>query len=92
MRVALGQINPTVGDFTGNAAKIVEFSKTIDGKVFRARLWSVTNEEGLTLAFPDSANDEPASLPVSLVGGLDTAKATSKQLIEIYDEIGITFP
>ncbi len=73
-------------------AKIVEFLKTIDGKIFRARLWSVTNEEGLTLAFPDSANDEPASLPVSLVGGLDTAKATGKQLIEIYDEIGITFP
>jgi NAD+ synthase (glutamine-hydrolysing) len=26
MKVALGQINPTVGDFAGNAAKIVEFS------------------------------------------------------------------
>ena len=27
MKIALGQINPTVGDFTGNAAKIVEFSQ-----------------------------------------------------------------
>ena len=27
MKVALGQINPTVGDFSGNAAKIVEFSR-----------------------------------------------------------------
>ena len=27
MKIALGQINPTVGDFSGNAAKIVEFSK-----------------------------------------------------------------
>ena len=26
MKIALGQINPTVGDFGGNAAKIVEFS------------------------------------------------------------------
>ena len=26
MKIALGQINPTVGDFAGNAAKIVEFS------------------------------------------------------------------
>ena len=26
MKIALGQINPTVGDFSGNAAKIVEFS------------------------------------------------------------------
>ena len=26
VRIALGQINPTVGDFAGNAAKIVEFS------------------------------------------------------------------
>ena len=73
-------------------AKIVEFSKTIAGKIFRARLWSVTNAEGLTLAFPDSANDEPASLPVTLVGALDTAKLTGTQLIEIYDEIGLVFP
>lgn len=27
MKVALGQINPTVGDFSGNAAKIVAFSR-----------------------------------------------------------------
>ena len=27
MKIALGQINPTVGDFTGNAAKIVDFSR-----------------------------------------------------------------
>ncbi len=26
VKIALGQINPTVGDFTGNAAKIIEFS------------------------------------------------------------------
>ena len=26
MKIALGQINPTVGDFAGNAAKIIEFS------------------------------------------------------------------
>ena len=26
MKIALGQINPTVGDFSGNAAKIVQFS------------------------------------------------------------------
>lgn len=27
MKIALGQINPTVGDFSGNVAKIVEFSQ-----------------------------------------------------------------
>ncbi|MGA2414467.1 MAG: NAD+ synthase [Candidatus Sulfotelmatobacter sp.] len=27
MKIALGQINPTVGDFSGNGAKIVEFSR-----------------------------------------------------------------
>lgn len=83
----------TMGDKSAElVAKIVEFSKTIGGKVFRARLWSVTNEAGLTLGFPDSANDEPLSLPVTLVGGLDTTKAAGEQLIEIYDEIGVTFP
>ncbi len=27
MKIALGQINPTVGDFSGNAARIIEFSQ-----------------------------------------------------------------
>ena len=27
MKIALGQINPTVGDFSGNAARIIEFSR-----------------------------------------------------------------
>ena len=27
MKIALGQINPTVGDFAGNAAKMIEFSR-----------------------------------------------------------------
>ncbi|HEX7894710.1 MAG TPA: nitrilase-related carbon-nitrogen hydrolase, partial [Terriglobales bacterium] len=27
MKIALGQINPTVGDFAGNSAKILEFSR-----------------------------------------------------------------
>ncbi len=27
MKIALGQINPTVGDFTGNAARIIDFSR-----------------------------------------------------------------
>lgn len=71
-------------------AKIVEFSKTIDSKVFRARLWSATNESGFALAFPDSANDDPASMQITMSGGLDTGRATGKQLIEIYDEVGLS--
>ena len=27
MKIALGQINPTIGDFTGNSAKIIEFAR-----------------------------------------------------------------
>ncbi len=27
VKIALGQINPTVGDFSGNAAKIIDFSR-----------------------------------------------------------------
>jgi hypothetical protein len=70
--------------------KIVEFSKTQDGKVFRARLWAASNEEGIQFTFPDSAGDEPSSVPITLAGGLDTDRATGKQLIEVYDEIGVT--
>ncbi|HUD65876.1 MAG TPA: NAD+ synthase [Candidatus Sulfotelmatobacter sp.] len=31
MKIALGQINPTVGDFSGNVAKIVDFSRRAQG-------------------------------------------------------------
>ena len=31
MKIALGQINPTVGDFSGNAAKIIQFSRQARG-------------------------------------------------------------
>ena len=31
MKIALGQINPTVGDFSGNAGKIIEFSQRARG-------------------------------------------------------------
>jgi NAD+ synthase (glutamine-hydrolysing) len=27
VKIALGQINPTIGDFTGNSQKIVEFAR-----------------------------------------------------------------
>lgn len=70
--------------------KIVQFSKTIATKVFRARLWSATNDAGLTLMFNDSAGDEPASMPVTMTGGIDTTRAAGEQLIEVYDEIGLS--
>ncbi len=31
MKIALGQINPTVGDFTGNAARMIDFSRRAQG-------------------------------------------------------------
>jgi NAD+ synthase (glutamine-hydrolysing) len=31
VKIALGQINPTVGDFSGNAAKIIDFSRRAKG-------------------------------------------------------------
>jgi NAD+ synthase (glutamine-hydrolysing) len=31
VKIALGQINPTVGDFSGNAAKIIDFSRRAQG-------------------------------------------------------------
>ena len=70
--------------------KIVEFSVINNGKTFRIRLWSVTNEAGLVFAFPDADTEDVASLPVTLKGGLDASKATGEQLVEIYDEIGLT--
>ena len=71
-------------------AKVVQFSKTINGKVFRVRLWSATNSGGITLGFPDSSSDEPASMEIIMKGTLDTTKATGEQLVEIYDELGLS--
>jgi len=70
--------------------KIVQFSKTINGLVYRARLWSAVNEGGFSLAFPDSASDDPASMAITLSGAIDTTRASGDQLIEIYDELGLT--
>ena len=36
MKIALGQINPTIGDFTGNLSKIIEASRR--GAAMGARL------------------------------------------------------
>jgi len=71
-------------------SKIVELEKTIDGSIFRVRLWAAVNQNGLTIAFPASANDNPATLPVQITGSLDTSKASGEQLLEIYDEIGLS--
>ncbi len=70
--------------------KIVEFSMLNSGKLYRARLWSVTNEAGLTIGFPDAASDDLTSMPVNLKGGLDATRASGEQLIELYDEIGLS--
>jgi NAD+ synthase (glutamine-hydrolysing) len=32
VKIALGQINPTIGDFTGNAQKIIEFARCAQGQ------------------------------------------------------------
>lgn len=71
-------------------AKIVQFSMTNDGLEYRVRLWSVSNEAGLTLGFPDSDTEDLATMPMVLKGGLDTTRGSGEQLVEIYDEIGIT--
>lgn len=69
--------------------KIVEFEKTIGGKLFRVRLWSAVNTNGIQFAFPPSDNDSPTTIPVELEGSLDTSRASGGQLLDVYDEIGV---
>lgn len=69
--------------------KILRFELVNDGKYFRATLYSVKNESGITLQFPSAQNDNPAVYPVSLIGRLDTSRSDKDQLIAIYDEIGV---
>ncbi len=69
--------------------KIVEVEKIVQGKKFRVRLWSARNEGGLELSFPAANSDDPATLPVTVTGKLDTNRVDGEQLIDIYDEIGV---
>lgn len=69
--------------------KIVEIEKTIGGKIFRVRLWSAVNTNGITIAFPPADNDSVATIPIELEGSIDTTKSDGEQLLDIYDEIGV---
>ena len=69
--------------------KIVEIEKTIGGKIFRVRLWSAVNTNGITIAFPPADNDSVATIPIQLEGSIDTTKTDGEQLLDIYDEIGV---
>lgn len=69
--------------------KIVEIEKTIGGKIFRVRLWSAVNVNGITIAFPPSDNDSVATIPMELQGTIDTSRSDGEQLLDIYDEIGV---
>jgi len=69
--------------------KIVQFEKEVDGKYFRVTLWSAVNEKGIDFSFPQSTGD-PASIPFEFTGKLDATRAAGEQLVEIYDEIGLT--
>lgn len=69
--------------------QVVRFIKIQGGKKFQATLWSAVNSSGLTFAFPASSSDKPASIDVTMTGGLDETRAEGDQLIEIIDEIGI---
>lgn len=74
-----------MGDATAElTAKIVKMEyEDSAGTTVEAYLWSAVNEAGLKLTFPDSSQEEPASLPVVLQGGLDTSRTAGDQLIQI---------
>lgn len=59
-----------------------------DGKEFRITVYKATNEEALNIEFPDDESDDPALVPIKLVGTLDGTRAAGEQLFEIYDEQG----
>ena len=70
--------------------QVVRFTKVQNKKKFQVTLWSATNEAGLSFSFPASSADAPASLEVTMAGGLDTTRANGEQLVEIIDEIGVS--
>jgi len=69
---------------TNLVAKIVKMEyEDAAGTTVECFIWSATNEAGLKITFFDSSQEEPASLPVSMQGGLDTTRAAGDQLLQI---------
>lgn len=58
-------------------------------KYFGVEIYSATNEAGLSLSFPRYDEDGITTLPVSLVGSLDTTRSDLDQLLKITDEYNV---
>lgn len=55
-------------------------------KYFGVEIYSATNENGLSLAFPRYDEEDITTLEVSLNGDLDTTRGDLDQLLRIFDE------
>jgi hypothetical protein len=74
------------GKFT-IAPKVVRITNTNDaGKIFRITVYKATNEAGIKFEFPGDEDVELMTVPINLVGVVDTVREAGDQLFEIYDE------
>ena len=74
------------GKFT-IAPKVVRVTNTnAAGKIFRVTVYKAKNEAGIKFEFPGDKDTELMTVPVNLVGTVDTTRTAGDQLFEIYDE------
>ena len=55
-----------------------------DGKEFIVEVFKATTEDGITLSFPADDDEDPAMVPINLMGEVDTA-GEANRLFKIYD-------
>jgi len=69
--------------------KVIRFKKTVEGKLFQVTLWSATMTNGIRFTFAGADAENPARLPITIEGQLDTSRADGDQLLDIIDELGV---
>ena len=88
MKITLAQINPTVGDIEGNAARIIAAAQTAHEQ--GAQLL-VCPELSLTAYYPGDLLEE-TGFQARVAAGIDALRQASRQLRELYWVVGAPMP
>lgn len=79
----------STGGLSTIAPKVVRITNYDEaGKKFEITVYKASNDQGIKLTLPEDDSDDPALVPIKLVGSLDTTRTAGDQLFVIVDEQG----
>jgi len=72
-------------------AQVARFTNyDVDGNEFRITIWEATPDGGISINFQSDDAEDPAMVPIKIIGRLDVSKTSGEQLFEIKDEQHVT--